>query len=470
MQKALSILAALATVAVLAANSTFAAPAAGAPTGKQLRVKAKPAVKPARATSKKRTISNADGAVRASQKQGLEQQKKKIQTQIGKLQKDINQKQSLRKKEAAAAQDARKALAASNQKLEKLSSETAKTRTALVGIRQESGRIAGQLAKTRNDISTTAKLRYLHARKNNWQSMMSGISPTSVSRNKALLAYLAASHQEKVISLENSQGQLQSEEKQKSLQEKKLTTATANEKASNQQIVAGKQQHEKNTMQLDAQIEKQRQQVEELLRDQQRLSSLIQQINIAIAAQEKARRAQLERERLAQRRKAEEARRKAAQDAQGKKPVSRAAQPAEPAKEPLPAILENDFAKLRGRLPMPVSGRIAASYGQSRNGVGTWQGLMIRAPLNSPVKAVADGAVVYSGNLRGYGNLIILEHGDGYLSVYAYNNSLFKTNGSKVKAGDIIARVGPGENGNEPGLYFEIRSKGKPVNPRPWLR
>ena len=83
---------------------------------------------------------------------------------------------------------------------------------------------------------------------------------------------------------------------------------------------------------------------------------------------------------------------------------------------------------------------------------------------------MADGAVVYSGNLRGYGNLIILEHGDGYLSVYAYNNSLFKTNGSKVKAGDIIARVGPGENGNEPGLYFEIRSKGKPVNPRPWLR
>ena len=444
-----------------------AAPKPHAAAGKtSSRTRAKSRATAGKTSNKARAKTAANGS-QASQKQGLEQQQKSLQAQIGKLQKNISQNQAKKKQEAAAAASAKKALDASNQKLERLSSETQKTRTALAGIRQESGRVAGRLAETRRDISANAKLRYLHANKTAWQTVLAGTSPVAASRNEALLAYLAQSHQKKADTLEDTQGQLQNAEKQTSRKAQSLTAATATEKASNKQIAAGQELHEANAKQLDAQIEQQKKQVKDLRRDQQRLASLIQRINLAIAAQEKARKKKLERERLERKRKAEEAKRRAEQAG---KPAPKPAPKEIPEEEPPTSVASGSFAKLRGRLPMPASGRIAAGFGQSRNGAGTWQGLMIRAALNSPVKAVADGTVVYSGNLRGYGNLMILDHGDGYLSVYAYNNALLKGNGAKVKAGETIARVGPGENGDEPGLYFEIRSQGKPVNPRPWLR
>lgn len=478
MFKLLPLLSALALAAAPVSGPALAAQPAKASASKQPAKTAKKAAAKPRAaagkTSSRTRAKTPTSASQASQKQGLEQQQKSLQAQIGKLQKDISQKQAKKQQEAAAAASARKALDASNQKLEQLSSETRKTRTALAGIRQESGRVAGRLAETRRDISANAKLRYLHANKTAWQTVLAGTSPVAASRNEALLAYLAQSHQKKADTLEDTQGQLQDAEKQTSRKAQNLTAATATEKASNKQIAAGQELHEANAKQLDAQIEQQKKQVEDLRRDQQRLASLIQRINLAIAAQEKARKEKLERERLERKRKAEEAKRRAEQAAQAAKKAGKPAPkpvPKEiPEEEPQVAAASGSFAKLRGRLPMPASGRIAAGFGQSRNGAGTWQGLMIRAALNSPVKAVADGTVVYSGNLRGYGNLMILDHGDGYLSVYAYNNALLKGNGAKAKAGETIARVGPGENGDEPGLYFEIRSQGKPVNPRPWLR
>lgn len=478
MFKLLPLLSALALAAAPVSGPALAAQPAKTSTSasKQPAAKTmkKSAAKPRSASGKATGKTRAQNNSQASQKQGLEQQQKKLQAQIGKLQKDISQKQAKKQQETAAAASARKALDASNQKLEQLSSETRKTRTALAGIRQESGRVAGRLAETRRDISANAKLRYLHASKTAWQTVLAGTSPVAVSRNEALLAYLAQSHQKKADTLEDTQGQLQDAEKQTSRKAQSLNAATATEKASNKQIAAGQELHEANAKQLDAQIEQQKKQVEDLRRDQQRLASLIQRINLAIAAQEKARKEKLERERLERKRKAEEAQRRAAQAAQtakkAGKPVPKPVEKEIPEEEPPSPATSGNFAKLKGRLPMPASGRIAAGFGQSRNGAGTWQGLMIRAALNSPVKAVADGTVVYSGNLRGYGNLMILDHGDGYLSVYAYNSALLKGNGAKAKAGETIARVGPGENGDEPGLYFEIRSQGKPVNPRPWLR
>lgn len=478
MFKLLPLLSALALAAAPVSGPALAAQPARASASKQpakttKKSAAKPRAGTKKATSKTCAKTPASGS-QTSQKQGLEQQQKSLQAQIGRLQKDISQKQAKKQQEAAAAASARKALDASNQKLEQLSSETQKTRTALAGIRQESGRVAGRLAETRRDISANAKLRYLHANKTAWQTVLAGTSPVAASRNEALLAYLAQSHQKKADTLEDTQGQLKDAEKQTSRKAQSLNAATATEKASNKQIAAGQELHEANAKQLDAQIEQQKKQVEDLRRDQQRLANLIQRINLAIAAQEKARKEKLERERLERKRKAEEAKRRAEQAAQAAKKAGKLAPkpvPKEiPEEEPQTSTASGSFAKLRGRLPMPASGRIAAGFGQSRNGAGTWQGLMIRAVLNSPVKAVADGTVVYSGNLRGYGNLMILDHGDGYLSVYAYNNALLKGNGAKVKAGETIARVGPGENGDEPGLYFEIRSQGKPVNPRPWLR
>lgn len=119
------------------------------------------------------------------------------------------------------------------------------------------------------------------------------------------------------------------------------------------------------------------------------------------------------------------------------------------------------------RSSCPVTGRVVGQFGGPRLN-GRWDGLLIAADEGTPVRAVANGRVAYSDWLRGYGLLTIVDHGDGVMSLYAFNQSLYKTVGESIAAGDIIAAVGASGGRSEPGLYFGIREHGKPVNPLPW--
>ena len=128
------------------------------------------------------------------------------------------------------------------------------------------------------------------------------------------------------------------------------------------------------------------------------------------------------------------------------------------------------FATLKGRLKLPVRGELANQYGAPREEAGTsWKGLFIRAVTGETVRAVADGRVVYADWLRGFGNLLIVDHGQGYMSLYAYNEGLLRQVGEKVRGGDPVAHVGNSGGGAESGLYFELRRDGKPFDPMQWV-
>ncbi len=129
------------------------------------------------------------------------------------------------------------------------------------------------------------------------------------------------------------------------------------------------------------------------------------------------------------------------------------------------------FSTLRGKLPWPAKGTLSARVGQSRHlGKMTWEGVVIRAPLGNNVRAVADGEVVFSDWLRGYGLLLILDHGQGYLTLYGQNQSLNRQVGDQVKQNEVIAAIGNSGGNSESGLYFELRKQGNPVNPQRWCR
>jgi murein hydrolase activator len=129
------------------------------------------------------------------------------------------------------------------------------------------------------------------------------------------------------------------------------------------------------------------------------------------------------------------------------------------------------FARLKGRLPLPAQGAITAHFGAPRHvGQLKWQGIVINAADGADVQAVAAGRVVFADWLRGFGLLIILDHGDGYMSLYGYNQDLRKNVGDAVKAGETIATVGNNGSHNQSGLYFEIRRQGSPVNPLHWCK
>jgi septal ring factor EnvC (AmiA/AmiB activator) len=135
-----------------------------------------------------------------------------------------------------------------------------------------------------------------------------------------------------------------------------------------------------------------------------------------------------------------------------------------------PTDSKDAFAKLRGKLAWPVAGKLAASFGQIRAGGVKWDGVLVSGAQGSPVRAVYHGRVVYADWLSGLGLLTIIDHGDGYLSLYGHNERLFKEVGERVTAGDTIATLGDTGGRANPALYFEIRKGGRPVDPRPWVQ
>ena len=140
------------------------------------------------------------------------------------------------------------------------------------------------------------------------------------------------------------------------------------------------------------------------------------------------------------------------------------------AMERFPLEGNDAFARLRGKLAWPVSGRLVARFGDARAGGVHWDGVLVATERGAPVKAVCQGRVIYADWLPGLGLLTIVDHGDGYLSLYGHNERLYKAAGEPVAAGEAIAAAGDSGGSSRPELYFEIRKGGKPVDPRPWFR
>ncbi len=130
---------------------------------------------------------------------------------------------------------------------------------------------------------------------------------------------------------------------------------------------------------------------------------------------------------------------------------------------------DTPFAALRGKLNWPVQGQISARYGSARlEGRLKWQGVLIEAPEGNEVRAVSRGRVAFSDWLRGLGQLVVIDHGGGYMTLYGHNQALFKEAGDWVEAGEVIASVGASGGRDKPGLYFEVREQGEARDPAAW--
>ena len=128
------------------------------------------------------------------------------------------------------------------------------------------------------------------------------------------------------------------------------------------------------------------------------------------------------------------------------------------------------FASQRGRLAPPVAGKVVRGFGAVDESGRKSSGLLLAAKSGTAVHAVSHGRIVFADWLRGYGLMIIVDHGDGYLSLYGCNETLLKDVGDWVNAGETIATSGASGGQKTPGLYFEVRAKGQPVDPKAWLR
>jgi septal ring factor EnvC (AmiA/AmiB activator) len=224
---------------------------------------------------------------------------------------------------------------------------------------------------------------------------------------------------------------------------------------------------------IETTLKTQRERMAALKADEERLTQVVNTL-AKRAAEAEARAAAARRER--ERERANTRSRSRQNNPAGAEQFSGARREAEPVvgrvqEVPEPTSVDTGFAQLRGKLSFPVAGELLGRFGAPRAGQGTtWRGVFIRAARGAEVRAVSKGAVVYSDWLRGYGNLLILDHGGGYLSIYGNNDALFKEAGATVRTGEAIASVGASGSESESGLYFEIRHRGQAIDPMQWVR
>ncbi|OGU11960.1 MAG: peptidase M23 [Geobacteraceae bacterium GWC2_58_44] len=141
---------------------------------------------------------------------------------------------------------------------------------------------------------------------------------------------------------------------------------------------------------------------------------------------------------------------------------------------PPPLVPDRGLGAQKGRLSLPVKGTIVDRFGRHKHpdfdSFTVSNGISLAAPAGSPIHAVFDGEVIFADYFKGYGNMIIVDHGGGFFSLYAHASSVVKRVGSKVSRNDVLASVGDRDSSKGPMLYFEIRYQGRPVDPAPWFR
>jgi septal ring factor EnvC (AmiA/AmiB activator) len=204
--------------------------------------------------------------------------------------------------------------------------------------------------------------------------------------------------------------------------------------------------------QLSAQLDNEDEKLQRLRRDEQALQSVMERVARESVAREQKARDQREADRRR--------RPPPAPDDGGRKP---------PVAEP-PLAEQKDFAPVpyQGRCPLPVAGGVRSKFGSARAGGLRWNGIVVGAQAGTPVRAILPGRVAFADYLRGYGFLIIVDHGRGLMSLYGQNQSLQKKAGQSVAGNEVIATVGATGGNEADGLYFEIRVRGRPSDPTGW--
>jgi septal ring factor EnvC (AmiA/AmiB activator) len=299
--------------------------------------------------------------------------------------------------------------------------ETGQTRlTELQALRGEK---QGQLAEQRRGLGTQLRAAHVTGRQERLKMLLNQQDPSVISRMMVYYDYLNQDRLRSIQRIRTSIAELQGLEAQIQTEQAQLQLLRALQENELAAIKRSQEERESVLATLNEDIRSSDQRLSSMEQDEQRQETFLQELERMLL----------------------------------ELPVQSAGQVA--------------FADLRGQLPWPTSGRLTTRFGSPRKRGGrSWDGVLIEAQEGSEVRAVHHGRVVFADWLRGLGLLLILDHGDGFMSLYGHNQSLFKETGEWVEPGEIIGLVGRSGGHSNPGVYFGIRKQGKPVNPNHWCR
>ncbi len=328
---------------------------------------------------------------------------------------------------------------------------------ALAEAEQRRSTLQGNLAQQHRELARLLRAAYQLGNHAPLKLLLSQDTVADANRALAYHRYLQRERAQRITTLTADLKELEALQAQIAERKQKLQGTQQDQKQQAAALEADRRDRAKTVASLEERFKDQREKEQALGQDAKALETLLANLRAAAARAEAERRAAARRA-AAEKAAAERAARQAA--AQGRPPP--------PTKVP-PAVASAPAPKVGG-LGWPLSGNLLARYGGKLPDGRTSSGVLIGAPAGSTVTAVADGTVVFSDWMTGYGMILIVDHGNGYMSLYAHNDTLLKDAGARVSRGDAVAKVGNSGGQGVTALYFELRRGGQPVNPDSWLQ
>ncbi len=353
-----------------------------------------------------------------------------VRARIDKLKREIDSAEENKADVLDGLKDSEQAISQINRGLHELSQDRKEATSTLNEAQQQSKQMRGRIQTQQALLSKLLYQQYINGSQDTMRLVLNLQNPNEASRQVTYYGYLSRSRATLIASLRQDLQHAEAAEEVVKEKHAELLQIEAQQLSEKRALQKEANNRKRTLSKLDRQIGDRRKQVKQLERDEQRLTRLVERLALAVTPKK-----------------------------------SRARRPGERA-----SAASADFTKLKGSLKLPVAGELSNRFGSRRIDTGTtWKGLFIRANTGSPVKALGPGQVVFADWLRGFGNLIIVDHGDGYMSLYGNNETLLKQEGETVVAGDTIANVGNSGGNAETGLYFEVRYQSRAIDPLQWV-
>ncbi|NMM26612.1 MAG: peptidoglycan DD-metalloendopeptidase family protein [Glaciimonas sp.] len=431
---------------------------------------------------------------RAKQKSVAESERTDLRQKMGELKRDIAQTETAKDSATDALAKSESAISNASRSLRNLSAEQMQTEARLLQLAQQQSELAKMVQVEQNQLAQLLREQYMAGNEDRIKLLLSGDNPNRINRELRYMGYVSQAQARMVESLRTNLKAVEVNQLAAQSAKDKLDEIAQEEQAQKALLEQEKVRRARLLAQLSSKLVTQRKEAGHLERDDQRLAGLVTKLAQLMQAQKKAEAIAQEKrrqEQLAVRAKAERLRveRLQQQALQAKKDTGRKAPteksqptsseaedaaltPAEPVTRnelaPDPGMQEGVFAKMRGQLRLPIRGELVVRFGGKRGDGPNSKGLFIRAGEGLEVKAVAPGRVIFADWLRGFGNLIIIDHGSQYMTIYGNNQALFKRLGDAVKSGETISSTGTSGGSEQSGLYFEMRHQGRAFDPLGW--
>ena len=374
-----------------------------------------------------------------------------LHEKIQALKKELDSNQEAHKDASDELKNSETAISAANKKLREINQKQKQNKNTLNSLKKQSLNLNENLSQQQQQLSHLLRQQYMYGGQSYTQLILQNKNPSDITRDVKYFSYIAKEHAKVIDAMQTNLVKVKKLNNQTAATLQEVADLKAKQEVEKKELEQQKQEKSTIVKTLSKQISAQHNEINKLKRDEKSLSNLVERLAKIIPKTI-----------LKKTKKATKKKQDKIDDGNDEKIASNEATPTS-------AYSGSNFAALKGKLHLPVRGDVTNRFGAAREDTGvTWKGLFIKAAEGNDVKTVADGRVVFADWMRGFGNMIIIDHGNGYMSLYGNNQAVLKGVGDEVNAGDAIASVGNSGGNESNGLYYELRRQSKPFDPMGW--